>query len=103
MLVCDVDGCGHAQVAAPVCVCTCACVHVGPQTCTASRRLVVMVEEQERSLQSRRVGGSSVDCLCFCLSRRTGTSLVLCTSTGSCEIYFINRSTNTRTRYRLQI
>ena len=54
VLVCDVDGCGHAQVAAPVCVCTCACVHVGPQTCTASRRLVVMVEEQERSLQSRR-------------------------------------------------
>ena len=53
MLVCEVCGCGHAQVAAPVCVCACACVHVGPQTCIASRRLVVMVEEQEARYSSR--------------------------------------------------
>ena len=57
MLVCEVCGCGHAQVAAPVCVCTCACVHVGPQTCTASRRLVGMVEERRNSQAVGFYGG----------------------------------------------
>ena len=56
-------------VVAPVCVCVCG----SPQTCTASKRLVGMVEEGRQSGRVGCYGGCSVDCMRFQLSRRSGT------------------------------
>ena len=67
---------------ARVCVCgvwqvcvwhLCVCVCVSPQTCTASRRLVGMVEERRQSGRVDYYGGCSIDCVRFQLSRRSGT------------------------------
>ena len=51
----------------------CVCVCGSPQTCTASRRLVGMVEERRQSGRVGYYGDCSVDCVRFQLSRRSGT------------------------------
>ena len=52
-----------------LCVCGCG----SPQTCTASRRLVGMVEERRNSQAVGFYGGYCELCVRFRLSRRCGT------------------------------